>query len=513
MQPRSDSIRSIAWRIALELALLVGCSSCTPILACGPPPPCSRTPSYTRAFSFESLDCNGPLCGFTVESGNARIVGALHPGEHGLLLESGTTIRTLFSATSAPRASESIELVGRCDSGATLVAVEDLSTASGTRTARAVIPATTDWTALTATFADVGTGIPAGSTVRPTGLAITVGGTTGTCTIDEVLFVASANRCASDFRDAGSDVRRDAPLDARNDASFDGFSDARGDGSPLRSGCARNADCGSGETCLTTFPGGFCTRRCTSIAGCWSGTVCDATALVCVPACTPGGRECEPFGGACATSTAGPGQCVPACFTVGAPGTPPGYPSCVPGTVCDPYRGTCGSIPSVGAESGEPCTNDSACRGNHCVTETDLAGIASGWIGGYCASLGRVPDSTAYVVGSPVPQSTCPPGSGVVPLHGESQGAVVECLKTCNVASDCRAGYQCDHRLSAMGGAPFFSNGVCVPIDCAIAGATCPAGYACQIPSLDAAAASGVCAADSDGGVASDAGMDASGTD
>ena len=133
--------------------------------------------------------------------------------------------------------------------------------------------------------------------------------------------------------------------------------------------------------------------------------------------------------------------------------------------------------------------------------------MTSGWIGGYCLSFGRVPSNSTYMVGAPIPQGSCPAGAGVVPLGGELEGDEGPCLKTCDSVSDCRPGYQCDHFLSGMGGGPFFSNGVCMPVDCNVAGMTCPAGYACVVPPSDAAAPAGLCGRDRDAGA--DAGADA----
>lgn len=502
--------------VAIEFLLVAACSSCVPSFTCAPYT-CSDVPSFTQWFHFES-DCIGAtgLCGFSEQSGSARLAGTIQPGEHGLLLVSGTTVRAALRASSAPRASESLRLIARCDDGASLVAGEELSIPEGTQQGTTEVPATTAWTVFDRTFRDLGAGTAAGTTVRPAALTLTVSGPVGSaCVVDEVRFVASADRCS---RDSGTgarhDARQDIRIDAPPDVRFDGGYEASDSRALLPPECTRDADCGTGGLCLTAFPGGFCTRHCAAGTSCWPGTVCDPVAAICVPACASGDDACVRHGGACTVPTTGQRVCLPACFVPGTPGTPSGYPMCVPGTACDVFRGSCVTSPSVGADNGAACTVDAECRGGYCEREQDPATHASaGWIGGYCFSLGRVPDRAEYVVGSPVPQSNCPPGSGIAPAHGELATSLTLCLKTCEAPSDCRPGYACDHRLSAMGGAPFFSNGVCVPVDCSIAGAMCPSGYACTTSDLDAASFTGVCTADPDAGVTDDAGTDAAGLD
>jgi hypothetical protein len=158
--------------------------------------------------------------------------------------------------------------------------------------------------------------------------------------------------------------------------------------------------------------------------------------------------------------------------------------------MCDPYTGVCGTTPSTGADNGAACTQDSDCRGGRCITEVDaMTGTPSGFLGGYCLSFGV---AAPLMMGAPVPPSNCPPGSGAVPLDGEAPGDSVPCLKTCSTSAECRAGYQCDHLSTSMGGA-FFSNGVCLPLDCTQPGMDCPTGTTCRTMTAMDGTPFGVC--------------------
>lgn len=137
---------------------------------------------------------------------------------------------------------------------------------------------------------------------------------------------------------------------------------------------------------------------------------------------------------------------------------------------------------------------DSDCRGGRCLTEIDsTTSTATGFLGGYCLSYGRYPGDAAYVAGSPIPQSNCPPGSGVIPIGMPAEGDSIACLKTCTSNTQCRSGYTCSH-LQDMSGANFSSNGTCLPLDCSMSGMTCPTGTHCVTMSGTGGTSYGVCA-------------------
>jgi hypothetical protein len=135
----------------------------------------------------------------------------------------------------------------------------------------------------------------------------------------------------------------------------------------------------------------------------------------------------------------------------------------------------------------------------------------TGFLDGYCVSYAPMPSAQAFANarGMSLPTSTCPPGSVVLPDSTTTAGAATRCLKACVSDRDCRSGYRCDRRGTA---AEDFSNGACVPIDCAAPGAVCPSGASCLRAEADAGAlyVGSRCVRDAaDGGAASDARDDA----
>lgn len=333
----------------------------------------------------------------------------------------------------------------------------------------------------------------------------------------------------------------------------DASPDARPDAAPDASGpnvlytrCTMNSDCGTGGTCITSFPGGLCTRRCTGsgttgaamcrgpngeTGACGSGTGFGATGNVCIPTCTQPatgdpGLECENLGTAARCQTGGmeTGVCVPSCYPTGAT-APAGAPRCNTGLTCDPLfqmapgNGACVMTPSTtGMPNGSPCMTPDDCRSGICIPEVSMAGNNTGWIGGTCISLSRQPTNAELnaAVNRPLPQSTCPMGSVSYPV--DVDGGEAWCLQSCMSAATCRPGYICD-RLTLRNGMPAFTVGGCVPGNCrAAAGSagavTCPSGYACvdvmqdPLPDGGTPAPRGRCEASgtpTDGGTPSDA--------
>jgi hypothetical protein len=327
--------------------------------------------------------------------------------------------------------------------------------------------------------------------------------------VSAVAALAFAAGCNGDMgNDAGtdngpgldaSDVTSDTPTDTRNDAPADA-------GNLFRA-CTTNADCGAGLRCNNLFPGGLCTRSCTNDRAC-NGGVCDMN-LGCLPSCTPhGGLECDQYGSACYPYDAEGTQfvCIPSCFPTGT--TPPAsYTNmCITGTMCDPQTELCTATTSMGAPVGDPCTANGDCASGRCIQEVDeMTGMATGFLGGQCYGVGRLPDGAAYM-GTTLPQSNCPPNSVAIPFENtDAEGDPAICLRSCMTDTDCgRAGYFCEHFQNMMG-MPAFTNGICNPIDCNESGRTCPTGYHCVTDPSDAAMPPGHCeAGGTDGGVTTD---------
>lgn len=140
---------------------------------------------------------------------------------------------------------------------------------------------------------------------------------------------------------------------------------------------------------------------------------------------------------------------------------------------------------------------DSDC-GGICLTEVQTDGSPTGWIGGFCASVGRLPGRSAYQNGQPLPQSNCPAGCVAMPtIDVFAEGDMAVCLKACEADADCgRPGLRCNRDILGIGVPP--TNGFCQPIDCqsgvysGMVNHGCPAGYHCQPAAM--MPSTGVCA-------------------
>lgn len=309
--------------------------------------------------------------------------------------------------------------------------------------------------------------------------------------------------------------------------------DATSTGSSYRA-CAESAECdltpntlGLPEICDLTFPGGMCRRiRCTDNSQCGALGVCSERDG-CIPRCTRQSDTCTQYGAVCLAFQLpflGNGGCFPACD----PNVPRadggvadgGARACLRDLTCDPYLGECVSrVVSSGRENGEPCAIDGDCRSGICIPEVDVRidTRATGFLDGYCVSHAPLPTESVFAArrGMNLPTSSCPPNSVVLPAPDNAPGSAARCLKACTSDAMCRAGYRCD-RMG--GGTAMFANGGCVPIDCATAGASCPAGTSCTAAVVsdggtDPLFTGSRCLRASDAGAPSDAGSDATASD
>ncbi|MDP3279258.1 MAG: hypothetical protein Q8Q09_28970 [Deltaproteobacteria bacterium] len=279
--------------------------------------------------------------------------------------------------------------------------------------------------------------------------------------------------------------------------------DARPFVEPTYRRCVVNEDCnrtlssdGSIEICDSQFPGGMCRKlSCTTDTQCGRLGIC-AGAKGCLPFCDRASDSCLAYGGLClafAIPFEARTGCFPACNPRGPNPTSEGDRVCAMRTQCDPYVGACSSrVRTEGAENGAPCRDDGECRSAFCIPEVDsrLGMRPTGFLQGYCTSQAPLPAESVFTAarGMNLPTSTCPTGSVVIPAPMSPVGTAARCLKACMVDGDCRSGYRCD-RINDGAGMPQYRNGACVPLDCSVPGAMCPAGTQCQSASGDDAGA------------------------
>lgn len=218
-------------------------------------------------------------------------------------------------------------------------------------------------------------------------------------------------------------------------------------GAGVGGACSNGTDCG-GDTCKTlsatgniTYPGGSCTRTCTTSSSCGTGAGCFTltgyeTGGLCLKRCTTA-ADCR-AGYDCYQFSAG----VNACWVANQPAT----------------------------RIGSACTTDSACQnpptfGGVCQTQTLSDGGLSGFTGGYCF---------AYCSSS----RDCSADGGATCYDvGFTNGGL--CYQNCTVGTSgrCRAGYVC--QPLAVGS----TAGTCDP-DCNNPGGRCPVGKTCQASGL-----------------------------
>lgn len=254
--------------------------------------------------------------------------------------------------------------------------------------------------------------------------------------------------------------------------------------------CVSDAQCpGNGAICRTAeqgYPMGLCTLACTDRTVCDDGAVYNRCVMLradsmmtCVGYCR-NATDCRSGYTCQVTSAAGApvteGVCIPVCGTDA---------ECGGTAQCDPYTGRCvahGMVGTAGAVTGEACTAASACRSGNCRLPMENGGY-SGYVGGYCESLCRIPggyNTSNFFAGDTLPQGTCA-GNAVCLPGGNEQGMndLGVCLAACTGPSDCRPGYACNQTIPLQVGSHTFTNGYCLPIDCLRA--ACPTGSACHM--------------------------------
>jgi hypothetical protein len=263
--------------------------------------------------------------------------------------------------------------------------------------------------------------------------------------------------------------------------------------SPLFGRCRDDADCPEGGTCLLNtqgYPGGFCSRVCTSSSECDPGIqgvagICTlvGSRRMCMRECL-NGFDCGREGYTCVDVTSSISVCQPSCSPDG----------CGAGARCNVWTSRCEPLtapdPPPGRANGEPCTAAGAmseCRSQLCIRATDQSGAYSGWNNGLCVSACTIPlgySSGNFWNGEEFPQSNCPTGSVCFPNGSYSERDQGLCLQGCRSDSDCRAseGYFCRRTFPrGMTGSHTYANGVCLPVDCINDRMhPCPAGYTCE---------------------------------
>lgn len=240
---------------------------------------------------------------------------------------------------------------------------------------------------------------------------------------------------------------------------------------PIGGACASSTNCQAGLTCRmttqrgdATYPGGYCSKACTTSTDC-GGT----------NACLGGAQSSLQFYGE------PNGFCAAGCASAGS------QSSCRQGYACEfaatGSPGNCWLTPTPAFNGGTPATNTGiACTSDtcqpsgtnsllsFCFKATQPDGGFSGWTQGYCsADCGF--DNTGTFCGS---NATCvtlgtPPNDNDV------------CLARCSAPgtrSTCRAGYSCYGLRNPDGGTPV--NSICYP-DCTIV--ACQTGTTCNTTS------------------------------
>lgn len=246
--------------------------------------------------------------------------------------------------------------------------------------------------------------------------------------------------------------------------------------------CVEDAQCPGAGFCRTAedgWPQGSCST------GCVDRTPCDDDVIFhhCIDADGEGGTICEERclnsvdcirdGYVCVAQgqiTSDSGFCIGYCQT---------DEDCGGTSECNVHSASCvpaGTVPATGGIAGEACADESACRSGFCIEETRGA-TANGFLGGMCVGNCVLPpgyNSSNFFIEDTLPSGTCPDEDICFPNGSLTQREAGLCLDACLASTDCRPGYECTKDFQGK----TFTNGVCLPIDCAVE--DCPAGSTCQ---------------------------------
>ncbi len=249
-------------------------------------------------------------------------------------------------------------------------------------------------------------------------------------------------------------------------------------------GTTPNATTNGGVQCKTqqlvggaTYPGGYCTRRCTSDANCGTAGFCvyglgdtGEAENYCMASCGGAFGSCR-TGYNCVTFGSGTGA-PSGCLLGGADGG-----------LYDPFDAGPAGAPGV---QGGPCTMDNQCQPpdtGQCIPQTEADGGLSGFTGGACISDCTMNPTDAF----------CGDGASCVLFlfsAADGLGDIIGglCYGSCEAEADggqltvypdggptpvCRTGYHCN-ALGSTNTGP----GYCVN-DCNVAGGGCGSGYTC----------------------------------
>lgn len=275
------------------------------------------------------------------------------------------------------------------------------------------------------------------------------------------------------------------------------------DAGSLYQPCATDDDCpgGTNARCNTQvqgWPRGFCTRVCPFAERCGTNGLCTpATSAAdrrCLQTCRRNADCREGYG--CLSATVGTETvqvCQPLCSS----------DTQCPGSRCNPYRGSCGAIPTTGTDTGGTCSASSnMCRSGLCRVEEVTSGtrrIPTGFLGGYCISRCILPSADAFM-GERLPRGGCPMQSVCIAENATAQTqGIGTCMRECMADGDCRAGYTCLHPDRTDGSGPY-TNGYCAPLNCRAMDMNCPAGFLCVETTTDGGPVTGRCLRMADGG-------------